>query len=236
MPLAVILSLCMGGIACLTPLTLYLFWLSAVNRRDRPTVISGVWDFVGLLAGLSGFILSGSGLFLAAVVARSRLWGGHTFEELRDSWGRERLTWAIALAVYLAAFALLVGLSLAARRRTLVAYNTDLSTAEAAVAAVLEEVGIPVKRFGNLWSNPDGRPIVEVVPFHQFRHVSIRFLDTDPRVCEELDRRLRAALAARPAAADNPLAPWLSTAAVSAFVTVLCCALLIGAAVFFPKP
>ena len=35
--------------------------------------------------------------------------------------------------------------------------------------------------------------------------------------------------------ADNPAAPWLTTAAVSLFVGVLCCVVLIGAAVFTVK-
>lgn len=231
MPLPVILALCMGGIACLTPLTLYLFWLGHVNRRDRPTVVAAGWDFVALLAGLSGFIVCGSALLLAFVVARSRLWGGHTFAEIKKSWGQDQGAWVAGLVVYLTALGLAVGLTLVARRRTLVAYNTDLDTAEAALAVVFEEMNVPAKRFGNLWS--DGRGLVEVVPFHQFRHVTIRLVAPDPRLCEELDRRIRVALAARPAG-DNPLAPWLTTASVSCFVTVLCCVVLIGVAVFFP--
>jgi hypothetical protein len=230
-PLSVILALCMGGIACCTPLTLYLFWLANLNRRGRPTPVAGPWDFVALLAGLSGFLVIGSGLLLTAVVARSRLWGGHSFEELRDSWGHERTAWAVALAAYLAAAGLLVGLTLAARRRSLVAYNADLPAAEAALGHVFDDLGLPVKRFGNLWTDADGRGLVEAVPFHLFRNVTFRLLTADPRLREELDRRLRAAVAARPAG-DNPVAPWLATTAVSLFVTVLCCVVLIGAAVF----
>jgi hypothetical protein len=230
----VILSLCLGGVACLTPLALYLFWLGFVNRRDRVTVVSGTWDFVALLAGLSGFIVCGSGLFLTAVVARSRLWGGHTFEEIRTSWGRDQTAWVIALGVYLVVLGLVIGLSLRNRRRTLAAYNCDLAAAETALASVFGELGIVAKRFGNLWSDADGRVVVEVLPFHQLRHVSFILSDTGPRMCEELDRRLRAALPAR-VAAENPLSQWVSTAAVSSFVIVLCCVVLIGAAVFFPK-
>jgi len=233
--LVVILSLCVGAIACLTPLALYLCWLSHVNRRDRVTVVSGAWDFVALLAGLSGFILCGSGLFLTAVITRSRLWGGGTFEEIRASWGHEYGVWVVALIAYLAALGIAVGVTLVNRRRTLAAYNCDLAAAEDALAAVFADLGLPVKRLGNLWSDPDGRAVVEIIPFHQFRHVSFRFREeTGPRLSEEIDRRLRAALPAR-AAADNPLGQWVTTAAVSSLLTVLCCAVLIGASVFFPR-
>ena len=220
----------MGGIACGTPLTLYLFWLAALNRRPHPTVVAGTWDFVALLAGLSGFIVCGSGLFLTAVVAGARLWGGNSFEEIRDSWGRERTVWAIALVTYLAAFGLIVGLTLAARRRVLVAYNADLAAADTTLARVFEDLGLPVKRFGNLWT--DGRRLVEVVPFHLFQHVTFRLLADDARLREELDRRIRSAVPTHPAG-ENPVAPWLTTTSVSLFVAVLCCVVLIAAGVFF---
>jgi hypothetical protein len=219
----------MGGVVCFTPLTVYLFWLAAVNRRDRPTVVAGTWDFVALLAGLSGFLGCGTGLFLSVVVAGAHLWGGNTFEEIRDSWGKDRTAWTIALAALLAAVGLAVGLTLVARRRVLVAYNTDLPAADAALSRVFDDLGLPVKRLGHLWT--DGRRLVEVVPFHLFRHVSFRLVADDPRLREELDRRLRAAVPDQPAG-DNPVAPWITTTAASLFITVLCCVLLIGTAVF----
>lgn len=231
MPLAVILSLCLGSIACLTPLSLYLFWLAAVNRRNRPTPISGVWDFVAILCGLSGFLVVGVVLLLSAVVARSRLWGGHTFEEIRDSWGHERAAWFIAVSAVLVLFGSLVGLTLAARRRILVAYNTDLPTAETVLAAVLSDMLISAKRFGNLWTDSAGGGMVEVVPFHLFQHASFHLLHRDPRVREELDRRIRVALAAQ-LLPESPLAPWLTTVLLILFITIILCSLLVGVAVF----
>jgi hypothetical protein len=230
-PLAVIFTLCLGGIACFTPLVVYLFWLGSVNRRHRPTPVAGTWDFVALIAGLSGFLVCGLSIFLAAIVARSRLWGGHSFEEIRNSWDHDRLAWWIAFAALVVLFGLAVGLTLAARRRALVVYNTDLPTAESALAAVLADLGLPAKRFGNLWTDADGRGLVEVVPFHALHHVTFRLLPADTRQREELDRRLRAALAARPAG-ENPLVQWLAMATICLSISIICFVILIMVGVY----
>ncbi len=52
---------------CILPLTLYLTFLTVLNRRDRATIISGPWDFVAVLLGLSGFIILGGPLFLGFI-------------------------------------------------------------------------------------------------------------------------------------------------------------------------
>jgi hypothetical protein len=103
----------------------------------------------------------------------------------------------------------------------------SLPAVEDAISGVLSELGVAAKRFGDQWS--DGRPMVEITPFHLFRFVSIRFLAADPRVNLELDRRLRMALATAPTA-DNPAARWVVSAGICAFVTDLCFVVLILAA------
>ena len=84
--------------------------------------------------------------------------------------------------------------------------------ADAALTGVFATLGLPAGRYGNLWSAAGG--LVEVVPFHAFRHVTLKLLPPDARLCEELEREIRTALNARPAA-DNPAASWLMTAAVA---------------------
>src|SRR5437868_14072259 len=44
-------------LAVLTPIAVYCWVLAAINRRDRPTLVSGIWDCVGLLVALSGILL-----------------------------------------------------------------------------------------------------------------------------------------------------------------------------------
>src|SRR5436305_12655679 len=45
--------------AFLFPVALYFLVLAMINRSPGPVVVSGVWDFVGVLAAASGFLLLG---------------------------------------------------------------------------------------------------------------------------------------------------------------------------------
>jgi hypothetical protein len=44
-------------LALLFPLAFYCLVLGTINRRSQPLMVSGCWDFVGLLCALSGFLL-----------------------------------------------------------------------------------------------------------------------------------------------------------------------------------
>jgi hypothetical protein len=222
LPLLVIL-LC--GVFCLAPLALYLSWLGSINRRPRPTVVGGGWDFAWLLAGLSGFLVFGGGLLVAALQSNFRYAARGNWEQIRDAWGQERLAWGAVALGYLLAVGGLAVLVIVSRLRTLSVYNIDRPQAEAAIDAALADAGVPASRFGNVWSN--GRPVVAIDSFAGLRHATVRLVSPDPRVCEELERGLRQRLAAAPAS-DSPVAAWLYSAAISCFVTVLCCVLLIA--------
>src|SRR5207249_114702 len=41
----------------LFPIAMYCWVLGAINRRPRPTIVSGLWDCVGMLCALSGLLL-----------------------------------------------------------------------------------------------------------------------------------------------------------------------------------
>src|SRR6187402_3974874 len=97
-----ILVLCIAAVFCLVPLSIYLQWLALITRRDRPTVLSGQWDFVGLAAGLSGFVLFGGGLVLSLVQSNFRYWMRGNFESLRAAWGQEKVTWSLLALLYIA--------------------------------------------------------------------------------------------------------------------------------------
>ena len=219
-----ILVVCLAGVFCLAPLGLYLLWLAVVNRRPRPTVFRGGWDFALLLAGLSGFMLFGGGLLLSLLQSNVRFWMRGNFEALRDAWGQEHLTWSLIVAGYLI---LVVGgsvLALLARQRTLVVYNIDPALFEATLAEICEEVGRPVERRGNLWVG--GIPLFELEPFAAGQAVTLRWLSDDVRLFEEVERRLRETVPMLPAR-DNPAARWLMTAAIGSIVFVLFCTILL---------
>jgi hypothetical protein len=225
-PLLVVL-LC--GAFCLAPLALYLSWLAAINRRPRPTVVGGGWDFAWLLGGLSGFLVYGGGLLVAGLQSSVRYAARGNWEQVRDAWGQEGTTWAAIAVGYLLVVGGLSALVIASRLRTLSVFNIDRHEAEAAIDAALAEAGVSATRFGNVWSND--RPVVAIDVFAGLRHVSVRLLSPDPRACEELERALRQKLAAAPPS-DAPVSAWLYSAAISCGVTVACCTLLIAVFIY----
>jgi len=212
-----VLVVCLAGVLCLSPLSVYLLWLALLNRRDRPTVIAGRWDFAALLLGLSGFVLFGGALLLSLLQSNARFWMRGNFEALRDAWGQEKLVWSLIALAYVALVAGGVALTLASRRRTLVVYNVDPGPFEIAVAEVFEQIGRPVERRGNLWSG--GAPLFELEPFAAGRTVTLRWVSDDRHLFEEVERHLRSAVAALPPE-DAPPARWLMSAAVGSMVLV----------------
>ena len=139
-------------------------WLSSLAAH-RPTVIGGTWDFVGLVGGLSGFVLFGGGLVLSLFQSNFRYWMRGNFESLRAAWGQEKVTWTVLAALYLLVVVAWIALALAARRRSLVVYNIDPAVFEATLVEIFEQLNQPVERRGNLWVS--GVPLVEVDRFRR---------------------------------------------------------------------
>lgn len=215
-----ILVVCLAGVFCLIPLAMYLTWLAQITRRDRPTVVSGAWDFAGLVVGLSGFILFGGGMVLSLLQSNFRFWMRGNFEALRAVWIQERVTWSLLAFFYLALVVGAVGLTLLARRRSLVVYNVEPAAFEALLTEVFEQLGRAVERRGKLWVG--GVPLFELDAFEGGRTVTLRWVSDDPRLFEDVSRQLREALATHPTA-ENGVTRWLMAGAVGSGATVLCC-------------
>ncbi len=216
--LSLILVICLAGVFCLIPLTTYLLWLSRITRRERPTAVSGTWDFVGVVLGLSGFILFGGGLLLSLLQANVRYWMRGNFEALRDVWMQERLTWMILVFLYFTVILGGITLALLSRRRTLVVYNVEPAAFEVALTEVFEQLGRPVERHGKRWVS--GVPLFELDTFEGGRSVTLRWISDDQRLFEEVDRQLRAAISTM-TTDDNPASRWLLSIAVGTGVISL---------------
>jgi hypothetical protein len=220
-----IVSVCLCGTFCLAPLTMYLMWLARLTRREHPTPISGPWDFAGVLVGLSGFIVVGGGLVLTLFQSNFRFWMRGRAEGLRNAWSQESTTWILFVAIYLLVVLGCAGLTLLARRRTLVVYNVEPAAFETVLREIFDQLGRPIERRGKLWS--DGIPLCEVDTFEAGRTVTLRWVSGDVRLYEEVTRQLRAALAAQ-FTAENPVNQWLTAGAVGSGVLALCsCGLLL---------
>ncbi len=225
MALPFIVILCLCGVFCLAPLSLYLAWLGGVNRRHHPTVLGGGWDFACLLAGLSGFIVFGGGLLVAGLQSNFRYAARGNFQAVRSAWGEEGHVWGMIALGYLVVVSGAVVLVLASRLRTLAVYNIDRERAEAVVGDALAEVGVTATRFGDVWG--DGRGVVAIESLQGLRNVSVKVTTPDPRLAEELLRALRRRLPEAPPA-DEPVGGILTTAAVACFIVMICCMLLVG--------
>lgn len=224
MTLSFVLVVCFAGVFCLAPLSVYLLWLAMVNRRTRPTVVAGTWDFAALLLGLSGFLLYGGGLLLSLLQSNVRFWMRGNFEALRDAWGQEKVAWSLLVLAYLL---LVVGgsaIALLGRRRTLVVYNVEPGPFESTLAEVFEQIGRPAERRGNLWVA--GVPVCELEPFAGGRTVTLRWVADDPQLAQEVERHIRAAVGGLPSG-DSQTARWLMSSAVGTAVVAIACTILL---------
>lgn len=128
----------------LFPLALYLFFLAGLNRRDRPALVHGVWEAVGLLFGLSGFLLVAGPTLLNFLYIRDVASisldeeGDAPFD---DAWLRWCLIWA---AYYLAVVGFAVWLILSRRQRRGI-YNVDLEQFRQALNQSLEELSLAAR-------------------------------------------------------------------------------------------
>lgn len=213
-----ILVVCLAGVFCLVPLTFYLFWLAQITRRESPVAVPGAWDFAALALGLSGFILFGAGVVLSLLQSNFRFWMRGNFEALRAVWIQERVTWSVLVFFYLFAVLGGIGLTLLARRRSLVVYNIESDAFEALLGEAFAQLGRPLERTGNLWVS--GVPLFELDTFDGGRTVTLRWVSDDERMFEDVVRLLRTALAGH-VADENQVTRWLQSAAVGTGAVVV---------------
>ncbi len=148
------------------PLSLYLFYLSALNRAGRAVIISGVWDIVGVLGALSGFLLIGGPAILSGLYEQWRIsWLLGNFQRLREIRG----DWNGWIMLYAAYFVAVVTFAawfiLQGRNRTSI-YNVDSHEFESALRRALEGSGIVWKREGvrTLLLHGAGVEVKEAIP------------------------------------------------------------------------
>ena len=222
-----LITVCFAALCCIMPATFYLCWLASVNKKSQPTVVSGKWDFVLVLAALSGFLLVGGALLLTLVQSDTRFILRGNFEQLREGWGQNAIAWLLVAVGYVLLVVGTASLTLTNRSRWLSVYNVDAANAERVIDSALERSRIQnVTRYGNRWA--DGRGILEMVPFHGMSHVTIRLLSQSPEARAEIEKQLRAELATT-GTAENGAAAWIGTLAGAGVLLNVC---LVGMAIF----
>lgn len=137
-------------LAFLLPLAVYLLVLGMINRRQHPYLVSGIWDFLGILLAASGPLLFGGPAVLSSQSERWRTfwllgrWGGEGPEGLRQ-------LWMILAALYFVVVVAGAGILLWRQRRLTSIYNATEEMVEQALRRVCERLGASPVRSGNLF-------------------------------------------------------------------------------------
>jgi hypothetical protein len=220
------------------PLSLYFFYLAAVNRAPRARIISGAWDVVGVLTALSGFLLIGGPAILSGLYEQWRMsWLLGNFQrvhELRGGWNE----WIMLYAAYFVAVVVLaIWLIIQGTRRTSI-YNVDEQEFEQVLRRSLEECSILWKSMGlrklllhGAGENPfdtvaskgekdaassegsnhsAGSATIEWSPFPSMCHVSLIWYQVDREIRQNIEARMMEHLRAI-RSPDNAAAAWFFT-------------------------
>jgi len=140
-------------LAFLLPIAIYLVILAHINRRSRALMVSGPWDFAGLLFAASGFLLLGGPALLSSL-SLNETW--RRFWLLgKDTPGitQEDLLLTVRMVLFVLYFLLVVGgcaFLLWRRRRMTAIYNVEPTVVETVLSQVLERWQLPFVQTGNV--------------------------------------------------------------------------------------
>lgn len=204
------------------PVAIYLIVLGLLNRSRHPLLISGIWDGIFLLFGVSGFLLFAGPAVFSALNERWRLFwllgkGDAPLAEPRGAWQ----FWIFLSLLY---FILIVGGAayyLWRQRRITAIYNADAEQIEQVVSEICEQSEVHPVRSGGLFvfglslgKSPERRSeetaILEVEDFPLMRHVTLRWEPVASPLRQTMETELRRRLV-EATAYDHALGNWLLT-------------------------
>lgn len=139
------------GLGCLFPLALYCLFLALLHYRRRPTMLSGPWDFAGVLVGLSGFLLVGGTTLLFAfhTAARESWLQGSTLADLRRGHAQSGTITFVLWGLYFLVLVLGSVYLLWQRSDYTVIYNVTPDELESILGSVLDSLGLAHLRRGS---------------------------------------------------------------------------------------
>jgi hypothetical protein len=135
----------------LFPIAVYCTILGMINRRPQPLVVSGAWDFAGVLLATSGFLLFvGPALISGAFQQGLRDLPLHhdsmtLGSAIGEIWAAWWVLWLLYYLFVLGGAAFLIWM----RRDTTVIYNIDPHTLDSALARAAKRLGLEAQRRGN---------------------------------------------------------------------------------------
>lgn len=228
----------------LCPLTIYLFMLGGINRRERPVIISGVWEVAGLLFAFSGFALfTGPRLLNQLYIGELN---SIPLDEVSDQ--RHEAVWQRWVGIWIVYYLLLLCLIpvlLFARRNVRGIYNVDLEQFRHSLFQTLNEMNLAAEHHRNTLSlfpledpgrSPEPPPLAafQLNVFPAFCHVSLHWHSAPAGLQRDFEAALESNLASA-AAMDNPAAGWFLGAASLLFGALFMILATMVFARFFPR-
>lgn len=246
----------------LFPLALYCLALAYLNRGPRPVLMPGIWDCIGLLFGLSGFLLWTMPTLLALSVVRIVYYlPGGDGPLTAGLWSR------LIEAGYYTAVALGALLLLVLRRPKTAIYNVDTEHFGERLAIALADLGLdfivesgryviaPAEAFAAVsadaisamplppgtaakrLSAPPGGPRyaeLRIDTFAAFCHVTLHWDRYSPQTRRDIESQLGRTLQ-HAGAPDNPAAGWFLGFSGLVFGTVTMAAILFVVLVYLHR-
>ncbi len=141
-------------LAFFLPVAIYLLVLGGINRRRYPLMVSGVWDFIGILFAASGFLLVGGPAILSILSSgseRSRLFWllGKAGSGQSSDGGWQ--AWVFLSVIYFAGVVAGAGWVLWRQRHLTSIYNADPGLVERCLDKIFARLGIQPVRSGSLY-------------------------------------------------------------------------------------
>jgi hypothetical protein len=227
----------------LFPLAVYLLVLASINRRERPMLVSGVWDAVGLTVALAGVYLWIGPAILGTFYERGLLPGtqGDSERRFEEIWTVYPIVWG---AYYLLVLIGQAAMILSRRNKTSI-YNVDAVGLERLVIDCFRKRGFEIASSGNLLvfkpgtsaeitaldaPAPSEKPrratgAVELDRFDPLRHMTLQWFVDDRSIRNRIETDLEARLD-EAIAPENPAATWLMGLSVMLFSFVILGALI----------
>jgi hypothetical protein len=210
-------------LAFLFPLWVYCLFLAAVNRRPRPVVVAGTWDFLGVVLALSGFLVVGGPAALSNLTTAV-----HALPQATDepaALAPRQVLLGTLLVLYFVVLVVGVAAVLRQRRGVTAVYNVNPAVFDEVFGQVLDQLGYGWTRAGNRYYLRSAEPvssgertvIVEADAFPPLCHVTVRWDGDDRATRQEVEGELTRALAAV-RTRYNPAGGWFLSAAAALFL------------------
>jgi hypothetical protein len=219
-------------LAFICPVGIYCLILGMLNRRDRPVLVSGPWDFAGVLLAASGVLLVVCPFYILRP-----LYDGWRYYWMMGHPGvgdsQSSITYYLWISLWFLYYfgVVIVAAWMLSRRRGITAvYNVDQALMEVGLSRVLERLGLDWRRNGHhfiLTSQSGNGSALEVEGFPPLRHATLRWHGVDEPSRQAIELELDKVLAGMPND-DASIAGWFMSLGVSImFVTLAGVAFLI---------